>query len=50
VRQDLVSDDQGARKWAGVLAEALNDILADSALYRTLPGAAASTGGGEGAG
>jgi predicted N-formylglutamate amidohydrolase len=33
VRQDLVRDSAGARKWAGVLAAALQDILADEALY-----------------
>jgi len=33
VRQDLVRDSDGARKWAGVLAAALQDILADEALY-----------------
>ncbi len=33
VRQDLVRDAAGARKWAGILAAALQDILADEALY-----------------
>ena len=33
VRQDLVRDSDGARKWAGILATALQDILADDALY-----------------
>ncbi len=33
VRQDLVSDSEGARKWAGILAEALAEILADERLY-----------------
>jgi predicted N-formylglutamate amidohydrolase len=33
VRQDLVRDSDGARKWAGILADALQDILADEALY-----------------
>jgi predicted N-formylglutamate amidohydrolase len=36
VRQDLVADEEGARKWAGVLAAALADILADERLYRRL--------------
>ena len=36
VRQDLVTDDQGARKWAGILHTALADILADESLYRPL--------------
>ncbi len=34
VRQDLVGDRQGARHWAAVLAHALQDILADNALYQ----------------
>lgn len=34
VRQDLVSDDRGARKWAGILAAALRPLLADNELYR----------------
>jgi predicted N-formylglutamate amidohydrolase len=29
VRQDLVSDDEGAGRWAGVLADALEDVLAE---------------------
>jgi predicted N-formylglutamate amidohydrolase len=29
VRQDLVSDEAGAAKWAGVLAEALEDVLTE---------------------
>jgi len=36
VRQDLVSDEAGARKWAGVLADALRPILANKGLYRCL--------------
>jgi predicted N-formylglutamate amidohydrolase len=36
VRQDLVADDQGARKWANILAEGLRLILADENLYRPL--------------
>jgi len=43
VRQDLVRDSDGARKWAGILAEALRDVLADESLYSrmdptTVPG------------
>jgi predicted N-formylglutamate amidohydrolase len=34
VRQDLVRDAEGARKWAGVLAAALQETLADPGLYR----------------
>ncbi len=36
VRQDLVSDAEGARKWAGILATGLEDILADESLYCVL--------------
>ena len=36
VRQDLVSDEKGARAWAAVLAEGLSGILADPGLYRKL--------------
>jgi predicted N-formylglutamate amidohydrolase len=36
VRQDLVRDTDGASNWAGVLADALNDILADENLYSSL--------------
>jgi len=36
VRQDLVKNDGGARKWAGILAQALGGILADTELYRPL--------------
>ena len=36
VRQDLVNDDEGARKWAGIMAEALSDILSDQELFRKL--------------
>ena len=39
VRQDLVKEENGARKWAGILAAALRDILADRNLYRTLTSA-----------
>jgi len=34
VRQDLVREEEGARKWAGVLSEQLGPILSDSRLYR----------------
>jgi len=36
VRQDLVSDPAGAREWAGVLARALEGVLANESLYRFL--------------
>jgi predicted N-formylglutamate amidohydrolase len=34
VRQDLVTTEEGAERWAGILADALHDILADPDLYR----------------
>jgi predicted N-formylglutamate amidohydrolase len=34
VRQDLVSDASGARKWAAILADALTGVLADAGLYQ----------------
>lgn len=34
VRQDLVDTDEGARQWANILADALEDILADPTIYR----------------
>jgi predicted N-formylglutamate amidohydrolase len=37
VRQDLVSDEDGARKWAGILAHALAPVLADETLFTMLP-------------
>lgn len=36
VRQDLVRDDEGAKKWAGILADGLSEILSDSKLFRKL--------------
>jgi predicted N-formylglutamate amidohydrolase len=36
VRQDLVSDERGARHWAGILATGLREILAAASLYRRL--------------
>lgn len=36
VRQDLVREADGARKWAGILARALKGILADESLYSLL--------------
>lgn len=36
VRQDLVKEEDGARKWAGILAEGLRGILSDKTLYRPL--------------
>lgn len=36
VRQDLVDQEDGARRWAGVLAEALRGILSNDGLYRRL--------------
>ncbi len=34
IRQDLVADEAGCRRWAGILAEVLGDVLADDGLYR----------------
>jgi len=34
VRQDLINTEAGSERWAGILAEALHDILADPDLYR----------------
>ncbi len=34
VRQDLVGEPDGARQWAGTLADALHEVLADPQLYR----------------
>ena len=34
VRQDLVNSEEGAEKWATILAEALTEILAEPDLYR----------------
>lgn len=38
VRQDLVDSEQGARHWAGVLADGLKPILADPELFSPLTG------------
>ncbi|NNE06749.1 MAG: hypothetical protein HKN15_13590 [Xanthomonadales bacterium] len=34
VRQDLVTSDEGARKWGGILAEAFEDVLQDPSIFR----------------
>lgn len=34
IRQDLVNTEEGAERWAGILDDALVDILADPELYR----------------
>ena len=34
VRQDLVNTEEGAERWSVILADALQDILADPDLYR----------------
>jgi predicted N-formylglutamate amidohydrolase len=36
VRQDLVADDEGARRWARILADGLRPILAQESLYCAL--------------
>jgi hypothetical protein len=43
VRQDLVSEEAGARRWARILADGLADTLADPTLYRRLSEEAPST-------
>lgn len=45
VRQDLVGDEDGARKWAGILAEALREILSDPDLFRPLDSSGQQTAG-----
>jgi predicted N-formylglutamate amidohydrolase len=42
VRQDLVANPDGARKWAGILADGLRKILEDDSLYRPLESAGIS--------
>ena len=37
LRQDLIDTQEGARQWAAVLGDALENILADEALYTHLP-------------
>jgi len=37
LRQDLVKDERGARKWAGILADALRPILAEPGLFTAYP-------------
>ena len=44
VRQDLLADDIGARRWSALLAEALTDVLADEALYELRGQSKKSTG------
>ncbi|CAA7617196.1 N-formylglutamate amidohydrolase [Magnetospirillum sp. SS-4] len=34
IRQDLVGDEAGCRRWAAILAEALTPVLAEPTLYR----------------
>ncbi len=36
IRQDLIDTRQGAEQWAGLIADALAPVLADSALYQVL--------------
>jgi len=38
VRQDLVEHSDGARQWAGILADGLKTVLSDKNLYQVLPG------------
>ena len=44
VRQDLLSDKTGVERWAGLLSEALSEILADKALYELRGQSKKSTG------
>lgn len=34
IRQDLIDTRHGAAEWAGILGEALDEVLADPTLYR----------------
>ena len=34
IRQDLINSEEGAERWSVILADALQDILADPNLYR----------------
>jgi predicted N-formylglutamate amidohydrolase len=43
VRQDLVANPEGAREWAGILADALRPVLADETLYCRLDEAGVTT-------
>jgi predicted N-formylglutamate amidohydrolase len=36
IRQDLVSDDDGVERWAGILHEALGEVLEDQSIYQQL--------------
>ena len=36
VRQDVIADDEGVARWAGILERALTPILAEPSLYRKL--------------
>ena len=33
IRQDLIADERGQEKWAGILHRVLKDVLADPALH-----------------
>ena len=44
VRQDLVSTDEGAKRWARILASALRPVLADATLFSVFPGVAPEAG------
>jgi predicted N-formylglutamate amidohydrolase len=42
IRQDLIADEEGQARWAGVLHRVLKDVLADPALHHPLPRAEVS--------
>ena len=41
IRQDLIADEEGQARWAGILHRVLKDVLADPALHQRLPRAEA---------
>jgi predicted N-formylglutamate amidohydrolase len=44
VRQDELTDEAGVERWVTILADALEPLLGDAAIFRPLAGAAAATG------
>ncbi len=43
IRQDLIADDNGQEKWAGILHRVLKDVLANPALHEVRPQAEAAS-------
>ncbi len=37
IRQDLIADDSGIRRWADIIIEVLHPLLSDNTLYQRLP-------------